>query len=93
LAAIGRMALTNFILTYVPYSFIVYGWGLGLWGQVTPTQMFMVFLVQLPLQAMFSVWWLQHFRFGPIEWAWRCFTYGSQQPLRYESVDNAIARS
>jgi uncharacterized protein len=83
LAAIGRMALTNFILTYVPYSFIVYGWGLGLFGQATPTQMFLVWLVQLPLQAAFSVWWLRRFRFGPVEWIWRCFTYGSVQPLRH----------
>jgi len=83
LAAIGRMALTNFILTYVPYSFIVYGWGLGLLGQATPTQMFLVWLVQLPLQAAFSVWWLRRFRFGPVEWIWRCFTYGSVQPLRH----------
>ncbi|MFB3079373.1 MAG: DUF418 domain-containing protein, partial [Lysobacterales bacterium] len=82
LAAIGRMALTNFILTYVPYSFIVYGWGLGLWGQVTPTQMVLVWLVQLPLQAAFSIWWLSRFRFGPVEWLWRCFTYGSVQALR-----------
>jgi uncharacterized protein len=76
------MALTNFILTYVPYSFIVYGWGLGLWGQVTPTQMVLVWLVQLPLQAAFSIWWLSRFRFGPVEWLWRCFTYGSVQALR-----------
>ena len=91
LAAIGRMALTNFILTFVPYSFIVYGWGLGLWGQATPTQMVLVWLLQLPLQAAFSVWWLKRFRFGPVEWIWRCFTYASLQPLRYESADNAIA--
>ncbi len=82
LAAVGRMALTNFILTFVPYSFIVYGWGLGLWGQATPTQMILVWLVQLPLQAAFSVWWLRRFRFGPVEWLWRCFTYGSVQALR-----------
>ena len=82
LAAVGRMALTNFILTYIPYSFIVYGWGLGLWGQVTPTQMFMVWLVQMPAQAVFSVWWLNRFRFGPVEWFWRSFTYGRIQRIK-----------
>jgi uncharacterized protein len=91
LAAIGRMALTNFILTYVPYSIIIYGWGLGLWGEATPTQMFVVWLVQLPLQAAFSVWWLRRFRFGPVEWIWRCFTYGRVQPMRYESDANSIS--
>jgi len=91
LAAIGRMALTNFIISYVPYSFIVYGWGLGLWGQATPSQMILVWLVQLPLQAALSMWWLRHFRFGPVEWIWRCFTYASLQPFRHKSADKTIA--
>jgi len=90
LAAIGRMALTNFILSYVPYSFIVYGWGLGFYGEATPSQMIWVWLIQLPLQAAFSVWWLKRFRFGPVEWIWRCCTYASLQPIRHQSADTAI---
>jgi uncharacterized protein len=28
-----------------------------------------------------SVWWLRHFRFGPVEWLWRSLTYGERQPM------------
>jgi len=34
------------------------------------------------LQLAWSPWWLARFRFGPFEWAWRCATYRSLQPLR-----------
>jgi uncharacterized protein len=34
------------------------------------------------LQLAWSPWWLGRFRFGPFEWAWRCATYRSMQPLR-----------
>jgi uncharacterized protein len=26
--------------------------------------------------------WLQHFRFGPLEWVWRSLTYWKRQPMR-----------
>lgn len=26
--------------------------------------------------------WLRHFRFGPLEWVWRCLTYWKKQPFR-----------
>ena len=34
------------------------------------------------LQLWWSTWWLERFRYGPLEWAWRCGTYRSWQPLR-----------
>ena len=34
------------------------------------------------LQLWWSTWWLERFRYGPFEWAWRCGTYRSWQPLR-----------
>jgi uncharacterized protein len=32
--------------------------------------------------AMLSRAWLAYFRFGPVEWGWRCITYARMQPLR-----------
>jgi uncharacterized membrane protein YeiB len=29
-----------------------------------------------------STIWLKHFRFGPMEWAWRSLTYWKRQPMR-----------
>jgi uncharacterized protein len=43
------------------------------------------FVVVVPIyaaQIVFSLWWLRHFRFGPLEWLWRSLMYGRRQPLR-----------
>ena len=32
------------------------------------------------LQVFFSHWWLSYFRFGPVEWFWRCLSYGHWLP-------------
>ena len=34
------------------------------------------------LQLWWSTWWLERFWYGPFEWAWRCATYRTWQPLR-----------
>ncbi len=81
--SVGQMALTN----YLSQSVL---------GVLT----FSVVLVDIPISrtgaALFviSVWllqlcwspiWLRKFRYGPVEWLWRCLTYRSWQPLRHES--------
>jgi uncharacterized protein len=33
-------------------------------------------------QVVLSSWWLQRFRFGPVEWLWRTLMYGTVQPMR-----------
>jgi uncharacterized protein len=82
LAAVGRMALTNYLLQSVICTTIFYSYGLDLFGKVRPSLGLVltiaIFLVQVPL----SVWWLRHFRFGPIEWVWRSLTYWQRQPMR-----------
>jgi uncharacterized protein len=32
--------------------------------------------------AALSRWWLERFRFGPLEWLWRSFTLWGWQPWR-----------
>ena len=34
------------------------------------------------LQVLFAKVWLKYFSFGPLEWTWRCLTYGKLFPLR-----------
>lgn len=84
LAAVGRTALSNYLLQTVLATLIFYGHGLGLFGSVSRVEMLgvvgVIWAVQLPL----SVLWLRYFRFGPIEWLWRTATYGERQPLRKE---------
>ncbi len=75
LAPYGRMALSNYLLQSLIGTFILYGWGLGLLGEVHQWQMFLISLVVIFLQVALSKRWLAHFYYGPLEWLWRCGTY------------------
>ena len=77
IAIVGRMPLSNYLLQSVMATFIFYGWGLGYWNQGGPTAwfalaLFLYVVVQIPLSA----WWLERFRYGPMEYLWRLLTYG-----------------
>jgi uncharacterized protein len=79
-APLGRMALTNYVLATpvmvaggllldFPHSTswpLVLGFGAGI----------------LVVQWALSTLWLKQFRQGPLEWLWRCATWGAWQPLR-----------
>jgi len=81
LAAVGRMALSCYLLETIICSTIFYGHGLGLYGSVERTgQAAIVAAVWLALLA-FCPWWMRRFRFGPFEWLWRSLTYWRFQPL------------
>ena len=76
LAAVGRMALTNYLVQSVMFTLTFYGYGGGLYGEVSPAWSILLALIIFPLQMMLSHWWLRRFRYGPVEWGWRCLTYG-----------------
>jgi len=76
----GRMALTNY-LSQTILGLATFGW-LLFDVDVTRTVILAWVLAVWALQLWWSKWWLARFRFGPVEWAWRCATYRSWQPLR-----------
>jgi uncharacterized protein len=82
LAAVGRMALTNYIAQSLLATFIFYGFGLGLFGSVNRVQQLFVILLIWGIQLAYSSWWLSRFRYGPLEWAWRSLSYWHWQPLK-----------
>ena len=82
LAAMGRMALTNYLLQSVVATLLFYGYGLGLARRVSPSLALLIVLAILAGQLLVSRWWLRRYRFGPAEWLWRTLTYGARQPLR-----------
>jgi uncharacterized protein len=88
LALPGRMALTNYLLQSLICMGVFYGFGLGQWGMPRAQQVVFVALV-FAAQIGFSHWWLARFRYGPMEWLWRGFTYRQVPPLRIDS--NAAA--
>lgn len=79
LEAVGRMALTNYLLTTVVCCFVFYGMsglGLGLFGSMERWQLALVVLTIWTAQVLLSRVYLSRFEFGPAEWAWRRLTYG-----------------
>lgn len=82
LKAVGKTAFTNYILQTVLGTLIFYGHGLGLFGSVDRWQQVLVILAIWLLQLWLAPVWLGRYRYGPLEWLWRCLTYWRLQPLR-----------
>ncbi|CAG0968936.1 hypothetical protein PHYC_01135 [Phycisphaerales bacterium] len=81
LAAVGQMALTNYLMQSVICTFVFYGWGLGLFNRFDRAQIMLVVVGVWMLELAWSPWWLSRFRFGPAEWLWRSLTYLKVQPM------------
>ncbi len=75
LAAVGRTALTNYLLHTVICTTIFYGHGLGLYGSVERWHQVLIVVGIGVVQLAVAPLWLARFRFGPCEWLWRALTY------------------
>lgn len=82
LAAVGRTALTNYLLQTILATAVFYGSGLGLFGSVERTGQLLIVLLIWAAQLVISPLWLRYFRYGPFEWLWRSLTYWRPQPMR-----------
>jgi uncharacterized protein len=82
LAAVGRMAFTNYLVQTVICTTLFYGHGFGLFGKIDRTGQILIVILIFALQMWLSPLWLKHFRFGPLEWLWRSLTYRKMQPMR-----------
>lgn len=89
-APYGRMALTNYLMQSVIGTFIIFGWGLGYLGQISHAYLFLIGLLVIVIQTYFSKYWLKTFKYGPLEWLWRCGTYMKWQPfLRKDDLSDS----
>lgn len=92
LAAVGRTALSNYLLQSVVFTLLFYGYGLELYAKIDRFYLMGFVIVMWVAQLYVSPWWLSHFRFGPVEWLWRSLTYKRKQPMRARpQVDAAPA--
>lgn len=71
----GRMPLTNYLSQSLVMGTVFYGYGLGLYGQVSPLLFPLVAVGFVALQVGFSRVWLERFGQGPMEKLWRDYTY------------------
>jgi uncharacterized protein len=81
LAAVGRMALTNYLMHSLVCTIFFRGWGFGWFGYLERWQLLGVVLAIWFVQLVLSPLWLRRFRFGPMEWLWRSLTYRARQPM------------
>ena len=51
------------------------GWGLGLHGALGRLELYGVMVLIWIVMLAWPVWWLGRYRYGPLEWLWRCLNY------------------
>ena len=81
-APYGRMALTNYVFQSIVFTFILFGWGLGLIGELRQVYAFLIAIVFIAFQMWLSKVWLKYFAYGPLEWAWRSLTFFKAFPFK-----------
>jgi uncharacterized protein len=82
LAAVGRMALTNYLSQSVICNTIFMGFGWGLVAELERSEIYIIVVGIWAFQLILSSLVLRRFRYGPVEWLWRSLTYGKKQPFR-----------
>ncbi|MFC4009788.1 DUF418 domain-containing protein [Nonomuraea purpurea] len=81
LEPLGRMALTN----YVSGTAVIVAATPLLNADRTRWAVVALALATVGVQVLFSRWWLARFRYGPLEWIWRCLTWFRLVSNRLES--------
>lgn len=85
ISAAGRMAFSNYLGTSILMLFVFHGWAGGLYGELTRGGLYMVMALTWVIMLAWSKPWLERFKYGPLEWLWRCLTYGTLVPLKRET--------
>ena len=81
LQALDKMTLSNYLLVSVASITLFYGIGLEQLGEV-PMRIVWIFACScLFAEGVFSTYWLNKFRYEPMEWVWRQLTYRKRMPL------------
>jgi uncharacterized protein len=91
-AAVGRMALTNYLLQSAVLTTFFYSYGSRLYGKISPAIGLVVTFVFYIGQIILSTWWLRRYKYGPFEWVWRSLTYGVPQPMRISRNGQQLGR-
>lgn len=80
--AVGRAAFSNYLGTSFVMLWVFHGFGLGLFGDLTRMELYGVAAAAALAMLLWSKPWLDRFRYGPLEWLWRCLTYGRRFSLQ-----------
>jgi uncharacterized protein len=80
LAPAGRMPLSNYLLQSIAMGALLSGWGCKLAPQLSYTATALLALAIYGAQLLLSRWWLRRWAQGPLEAAWRRWTYAGMPP-------------
>ena len=89
LAAVGKMALTNYITHSIIALFFFTGAGLGMFGKLQRHELLYVVFSIWIFQLIISPIWLKYFHYGPMEWLWRNLSYQKRHPFRKVKIDQS----
>lgn len=81
-AATGRAAFTNYLGTSLICTTLFYGYGFGLYGELSRVSLYIVVSAVWAIMLLWSKPWLDRFRYGPLEWLWRSLAKRELQPIR-----------
>jgi len=76
-AAVGRLALSNYLLTSLLMTTLFYGYGIGLFGELNRTALLLVTFAMWAVMIIFSLVWRKAVGQGPVERLWRRLARGS----------------
>jgi uncharacterized protein len=85
LAAVGKMALTNYVMHSIFAMFIFTGAGFGLFGTLQRFELLHIVFAIWVFQLILSPIWLKYYQYGPLEWIWRNLSYLKKHPFKKES--------
>lgn len=82
LAAVGKMALTNYVMHSIICMIVFTGVGFGLFGELQRHELLYVVFSIWIFQLIISPIWLKYYYFGPLEWGWRYLSYLRKYPFK-----------
>jgi uncharacterized protein len=74
-SAVGRMAMSNYLLQSIVATTLFYSYGLGLYHRTSTVVDLALVVAIFAAQVVISNTWLRRFNFGPLEWLLRAFAY------------------
>lgn len=90
-AAVGRAAFTNYLGATIVGTLLFYGTFGALYGELSRGELWLIVPPVWAFMLLWSKWWLDRYRYGPLEWAWRSLSRWSWEPMRKRVAVEAAA--
>jgi len=89
-AAVGRAAFSNYLGPTILGTLLFFGTFGGLYGQLSRGEAWLIVPLVWAMMLVWSKWWLDRYRYGPFEWAWRSLARWKLQPMRRRGAADVL---